>query len=267
MRPAYSIVIPLYNHEKYIVEAINSCLEQTYLPYEIIVVDDGSKDNSLAVVRTMALKHPLIQVYSQLNQGAHVAINNAILKAQSPYIAILNSDDAFNANRFETIFSSIGSNQNIDLVFTAIEFIDSGSHIIKNVSWYENAMSFFKRTSLEFGLINANFTMTTSNFLFKKEMFLALDGFKNYRYAHDLDFLLRGLSIKKSFLFVDKKLIRYRLHASNTIKESKDGIFREVIKIQKNYLQLVRASHLKKMAVIFLAFKNGYHSYWFEDRT
>jgi glycosyltransferase involved in cell wall biosynthesis len=262
MKPTYSIVIPLYNHEKYIVEALNSCIGQTFQPSEIIVVDDGSKDKSLQVAHEIASRYPLIKVHHQKNQGAHVAINNGIRMATSDYVAILNSDDVYMENRFEEIFKD--HDQNSDLIFTGVEFINSDSQRLSNVTWYNKALSFFKKTNLEIGLLNANFTMTTSNFIFKKSMFTSLNGFSDYRYAHDLDFLLRGVAEKRSYSFIDKELIKYRLHSSNTIKESKDGIFREVISIQKNYLRLSKSGHLKELITLLLNFKNGYHSYWFE---
>jgi len=95
-----SVIIPAYNHEKYITEAISSVLNQSYHDLEIIIINDGSTDSTEQ--RILSIHDQRIQYVSQKNSGAHSAINRGISLAQGEYITILNSDDLYLPQRLET---------------------------------------------------------------------------------------------------------------------------------------------------------------------
>src|SRR5690606_6986211 len=94
--PFFSVVIPLYNKEKYIKETLNSVLAQTFQDFEIIVVNDGSTDNSANQI--LQFKDKRIKVIDQQNQGAASARNQGIEISSSPYIALLDADDTWYKN-------------------------------------------------------------------------------------------------------------------------------------------------------------------------
>ena len=89
----FSIIIPLYNKAAYIQKAIQSILAQTFKQYEIIIVNDGSTDNSLDVVNTCPLSTVDYQLIDQPNKGVSTTRNNAIKLAKYEYIAFLDADD------------------------------------------------------------------------------------------------------------------------------------------------------------------------------
>jgi glycosyltransferase involved in cell wall biosynthesis len=89
MNPLVSVVIPTYNRGQVIEQAIQTVMNQTYYPIEIIVLDDGSTDNTLEIVK----KYPEVKYYYQKNKGAAQARNNGVLMAEGGYIAFLDSDD------------------------------------------------------------------------------------------------------------------------------------------------------------------------------
>lgn len=97
MLPLVSIVIPVYNVEKFVEEAIQSVLAQTYPHIELILIDDGSTDNS-AVICKQYTTNPKVQLFSQPNQGVSVARNNGMAKAQGEFIFCMDSDDTIDAN-------------------------------------------------------------------------------------------------------------------------------------------------------------------------
>lgn len=97
-----SIITPIYNGEKYICETIVSVLKQTYPKWEMIVVDDGSKDNSAAVVREYAEKDSRITLVQQPNGGSASARNNGIRRANGQYIALLDADDLWEPEFLES---------------------------------------------------------------------------------------------------------------------------------------------------------------------
>lgn len=88
-----SIITPLYNGEKYVAQTIESVLAQTYTDWEMIVVNDGSKDRSEEIVQAYAEKDPRIKLFSQPNGGSASARNNGIRRAAGQYIALLDADD------------------------------------------------------------------------------------------------------------------------------------------------------------------------------
>ena len=111
-----SVVIPLFDHEKYIEEAIQSVFEQQVDRIEIIVIDDGSQDRSSDVVSAMHDRR--IRFYSQENKGAHEAINRGIRLAEGKYIAILNSDDLYCPDRLAKCLDYLEREKCVDALFT-----------------------------------------------------------------------------------------------------------------------------------------------------
>ncbi len=96
-----SVVIPLYNKKDTVLRALNSVFNQTVLPEEIIVINDGSTDNSAQLV--MQLNHPLIQLVSQSNQGVSAARNRGFIEAKNEWIACLDADDEWLPEFLQTI--------------------------------------------------------------------------------------------------------------------------------------------------------------------
>lgn len=97
----FSVVIPLYNKARYIGDTLRSVLAQTFTDYEVLVVDDGSRDDSLAAARQV--QSDKIRVIPQENQGVSVARNTGIAHARGEYIAFLDADDQWHSNYLETI--------------------------------------------------------------------------------------------------------------------------------------------------------------------
>ena len=97
----FSVVIPLYNKEHYIEKTIQSVLDQTCTDYEVIVVDDGSKDNSLALARKF--ESDRVRVIPQEDQGVSVTRNTGILNANGEFICFLDADDEWRPDYLDTI--------------------------------------------------------------------------------------------------------------------------------------------------------------------
>ena len=89
MNSLVSIIIPVYNSSAFVVEAVRSALNQTYSPIEVIVVDDGSTDNSLQLLEN--IKDERLHLWSQMNQGACVARNRGIAESRGEFIKFLDS--------------------------------------------------------------------------------------------------------------------------------------------------------------------------------
>lgn len=106
--PKFSIIIPVYNVEKYLKKCLESVYNQTYKNYEVIVVNDGTKDNSMDIVKNYPAK-----VINQKNQGLSVARNNGVEKASGEYILFLDSDDYIEKGLLKEINKSLNNNPDI----------------------------------------------------------------------------------------------------------------------------------------------------------
>ena len=122
MRPLVSVVIPVYNMEAYLVETLDSILASDYPALEIVVMDDGSRDNSLALARQYAEKYPSIYVYTQKNAGVCVARNQAIAKAKGEYILPVDADNRITPTFISSAVQTIASAPDIKAVCCRAEF-------------------------------------------------------------------------------------------------------------------------------------------------
>lgn len=233
-----SVIIPLFNHAQYVARAIQSVIAQGEIVRELIVIDDGSTDNSLIVAQEAAKAAHKVQVRHQRNQGAHATINRGIEEATGDLIAILNSDDFYLDGRLETLVEFIDKNSHVSLVGSRVRFIDELDREQPN-DWYSQGMSELESLSYEpAALMNANVFVTTSNFLVRRRVFEEVGRFSSLRYAHDLEFLLRLLAHGKHVLIHQMPLVAYRFHATNTIKENHAAIRAELALIGAFFLQM-----------------------------
>jgi glycosyltransferase involved in cell wall biosynthesis len=221
--PKISVIIPLYNHEKYIKEAVYSVLEQTVSEFELIIINDGSTDRSEAIVRSIPDKR--IRYYYQENQGAHNTINKGIKLAKGEYISILNSDDVYKNNRLEMCLKILDNNSSFSAVFSHIEFIDDQGKFIKyhgaQDNWinHDSETSFKDEDNIILNLLAGNFLTTTSNLFCRKSVFQDIGLFQNLKYAHDYEFFLR-LCYHFKVHIIDMPFLKYRIHPDNKIKEN-----------------------------------------------
>ena len=113
--PRMSVVMPVYNVEAYIEEAIQSVLDQTFEDFELIVVDDGGPDSSIALAR--AFSDPRIRIVSQANRGLAGARNTGIAEARAAYIALLDSDDRWHRDKLLHHYVHLQANPHVDVSY------------------------------------------------------------------------------------------------------------------------------------------------------
>jgi len=118
-----TIGLPFYNAEKYLALAIESVLQQTYTDWELLLLDDGSTDNSLSIAQSYAQKDSRIKLINQPNAGSATARNNALRNAQGQYICFLDADDLWDAVFLEKQINFL-KEKNAALVFSSYRRID-----------------------------------------------------------------------------------------------------------------------------------------------
>ena len=113
--PKISVIVPVYNVEKYLHECVDSILAQTFTDFELILVDDGSKDNSGTICEEYAVKDKRITVIHQENQGQASARNNAIAIAKGEWIHFVDSDDLIHPQMLEILYSAVDETTKISM--------------------------------------------------------------------------------------------------------------------------------------------------------
>ena len=252
-----SIIIPSFNHEKYIGQAIQSVMEQTYQNWELIIVDDGSKDDSLSVIQSF--KDSRIKVVQQANAGAHAAINKGLDIANGKYLAILNSDDVYDKHRFKIMIQDMEDDESLGFLCSYLQVIDSEGNKLGIKRGWENMepwgvpnkhLSFAVSDDFTLNLIMSNFISTPSNFLFRRDIYTKIGGMRNLRFVHDWDFALRAAEITKCRI-MKQPLLQYRVHEKNTISSNRKWMLFEIIWIWAVNLERFYGGKL---------FQNGMHN-------
>lgn len=131
MKPKLSVIIASYNHQDYIAETLKSLEQQTFQDFEIIVIDDGSTDKTVEVVKNLPSR---AQIFTQENQGVVAARNRGASLAKGQYICFVDSDDVVLPGRFERQVAAMDSDPEVGLVFADALIIDSTSRQIGKFS-------------------------------------------------------------------------------------------------------------------------------------
>ncbi len=227
MNNKISIIIPVFNTEKYLAEAIESVLSQTLKPTEIIVVDDGSTDKSVEVARQF---EPLVRIISQANKGVGAARNVGIQETSGDFLAFLDADDFWTENKLEIQLSYLENNPKTDMVFGYVEqFISSElpdehksnlkSELDKMQGFVAGAMLIKKTTFLKAGFFNEK---------------LELGEF--------IDWFSRAKDLGLTFQVLNEIVLKRRIHTSNM------GIYKK--QHLKDYTTLLRTALARKRKMI-----------------
>lgn len=263
-RELVSIIIPSYNHELYIGKAIQSVVNQTYSNWELIIVDDGSTDNSIKRIKNF--KDARICLIEQENRGAHNAINRGLEQAKGYYLAILNSDDIYEKDRIAFMVKEMKRKPEIGFICSYIQVIDSNGKELGIKKGWRNMepwtvphkeLSFASTDDFKRNLLMSNFTSTTSNFFFTRKLFEKVGGMRNLRFAHDWDFALRAAEATECAI-IEKPLLKYRVHESNTISSNRKWMLFEIAwiwaaNLERFYGSLLFANEGDKRDIIPLA--------------
>lgn len=134
-QPKISVIIPVYNVEKYLHECLNSVINQTLREIEIICINDGSTDNSLQILKEYMQKDPRIKLIDQHNQGLSCSRNNALKIAIGEYIVFIDSDDYIASNSLQTIYTQM-CNYDLDMLsFSGVNFQSDTGQTEPNPYW------------------------------------------------------------------------------------------------------------------------------------
>ncbi|HAN75741.1 MAG TPA: hypothetical protein DDZ60_14010 [Planktothrix sp. UBA10369] len=236
-----TVIIPTYNQESYILEAIDSVLNQTYQDFEIVITNDGSSDQTWQIIQEK--KDPRIRLFSfDQNQGVSIAANHCIRQATGELIAILDSDNIFLPDKLEKQVNFLDKNPEFDAVFTQAKIID------KNGNFHRGKESSFQQLFAQdnknrFQWLNSFFytdnSLCNTSVLIKKKCYDQVGLYDpRLRQIHDLDFWIR-LCLKSEIYVLPEPLVLFRFHDRNISGVTTENIVRhtwEMSQVLEHYL-------------------------------
>lgn len=248
-----SVIVPSYNYDKFIIECLESIKNQKYSNIELVIIDDNSQDNSKALIKRFIEDvekdkrfYEIIYIEHNENKGAHFSINEGIEHASGKYIAIINADDLYEANRFSEMIPKMIEEKS-KIAFSSIEVVDSTSKLAQseeadNFRVIQDIIDEYEKVS--YSLMIKNVAISTGNMIFTKELYRELGGFREYKYIHDWDYILRA-SLLTEPLYIKTTHYLYRLHEDNSFRKLSDVADREVNLVLDNFFNSIK----KKKAI------------------
>lgn len=230
--PKVSVLIPAYNAERFIERTIKSALNQTFSELEIIVLDDGSKDDTGRIVKAMQEKDPRIKYFYQENQGLSQARNRLVELSGGEFLAFLDHDDEWLPQKTEKQLQVFGKDKTMGLVFSDFYRARDGKNI--GTSFKERKPSrgyvFFKY------LFSDNFVPLITAMVPKNILLEFMPFNPHYEVSEEFDMFLK-ISWRYKFDYLDEPLAIYHIHGDNTVILKWEKLIKEEFAILESWLK------------------------------
>ncbi|NPV60598.1 MAG: tetratricopeptide repeat protein, partial [Actinobacteria bacterium] len=249
----FSVLMPAYNHEEYVAEAIESVLGQTFGDLELIVIDDCSRDATPDIVRRYAAADSRVRAYFHFrNQGISRTLNEALDLAEGRFVAVINSDDFWMPEKLMRQWEVLRENENL-VVWTEGALVDAqGKRVGQTFTACYHAESKMKSGDIFDELIQGNYVLHTSIAL-KREIMAKFGYDESLRYNNDFRLFL-DLAAECLYCFLPDELVGYRVHGGNAIfhhgREWEDDYLRMYAGVLDRYGGRI-ANHLKAKVYLF----------------
>ncbi len=224
--PKVTVIIPAYNAERFIRQAIDSVVVQTFRDFEILVIDDGSQDKTAEIAESY--KNPVI-CFRKQNGGASSARNFGIINAQGEYIAFLDSDDLWEPTKLEKQVALLDANSDVGLCYVAVQRINKDS---KPLGYIEaNAYPDYCEALL---LHSCIVTGSCSSAIMRRELFEQVGVFDtNFTNYEDWEYWLR-LSLQTKFAPIPEYLVKCRI-VSGSMSSNPNAVERDMAVILEKF--------------------------------
>lgn len=230
MHPEVSVIIPAYNAARFIGEAIESVLSQTFSAKEIIVVDDGSTDNTKEIISFYSNK---INYLYQCNLGPAAARNTGVKNAQGEWIAFLDSDDFWDKDHLEVLVQEACKAKDVVLVYSGNKWVDDNGNKIQDYP----KQKYFPSGWIYNDMFHGNY-IPTHAVLVKRVIIIELGGFREHlSIAEDYDMWLRIAAVAP-ICGLPIYTVNYRRHCNNLTLQT-IGRYKGVLAVLKNAQNMI----------------------------
>ncbi len=224
--PKVSVIIPVYNTEKYLHKCLDSVINQTLKDIEIICVDDGSTDGSLGILREYEKKDPRVRVFTQPNINAGAARNNGLSHAAGEYLSFLDADDFFEANMLEDAYCR-AKDKNAEIVVFRCDHYFSETGEYKLVMWSVRPDLFPTHDPFSGEDVTKDFFKAFTGWAWDKlilHTFVEENNlrFQEQRTTNDLFFSFYALAKSKRITFLDKVLVHHRTTLEESLQSTRE---------------------------------------------
>ncbi|MBB5331600.1 glycosyltransferase family 2 protein [Tunturiibacter gelidoferens] len=207
-----SVVMPTYNARPFLRDAIASVLGQTWTDFELIIVDDGSTDDSLAVAQSFAETDPRVKVFGQPNAGTALALNRAIDLASSEWVFIMHSDDLMHPNRLERQLAFLEEHPELAVASSLVRHIDDSGRVIGR----DNSFLFTHEEIEEKIRLNKLIGFNHPAVVLRKSVVQSIGGYRQEFWpAEDIDLWNRLAEQGHKILVQPETLLDYRIHGGS----------------------------------------------------
>jgi alpha-1,3-rhamnosyltransferase len=213
MSPLVSVCIPAYNHEKYVEETILSVLNQTYKNFELLVIDDGSRDSTKAVIERLKQKHEFY-FSSQPNQGIAKTLARFLTLAKGKYISYVASDDTFCPTKLERCVTLMEEQPDLAFCHGRCQNINAASEPFPGMDGRDKTADWCAGSIFE-TLLNRGCFVSAPTTLIRKESLLNVGGIDENLEIEDWNLWL-SLAHSSPVGFIEEVLAHYRIHGENT---------------------------------------------------
>jgi glycosyltransferase involved in cell wall biosynthesis len=259
MKPKITVFMAAYNAARYIEESIKSVLDQTFGDFELLIVNDGSTDQTVDVVN--GFRDSRIRLlHNDKNSGLTYTRNVALTEAKGDYIAILDSDDVAVNNRLELQYAFFREHPDFALCGGHGVVIDAASNPVAD-----------NRFRMPLGPDNVKMTLLfrnpfiNSTVMYKTTVLRELNGYRHYAPAEDYELFTR-ISDRHPVSNLDAVLVKYRIHNTNTSSLQSDLGRRNVQAIKRDQLRALGvASDNKRTDIMLSILEREYHAFYFAD--
>jgi glycosyltransferase involved in cell wall biosynthesis len=224
--PQISVIIPIYNCEKYIKECLSSLIKQTFKNFEIICINDGSNDDTLKILKKFEAKDERIIIFNQNNSGPGIARNIGMKKSKGEYLIFLDSDDIFKKTMLEELYIKIKENDSDVVICNSQNFEKKKwwkKFYEKNYLINDNIIKqkTFSSLDIEKDFFNL-FIWWPWDKLFKRKYIENLGiEYQNLKSSEDLFFVAASVIAAKKISYLDKILINHRIGIKNSVSNSR----------------------------------------------
>lgn len=223
--PKLSVIVPIYNSEKYLKECLDSLVNQTFKDIEIICVNDGSTDNSLEIVKHFAEKDSRIKVINQENKGQSAARNTGLKVANSNFITFIDSDDYIDLNTYEKV---LNNNIDTDIICFGIKVFGNSHYQQRNSDDNYYKIKYIGKQKITQEII-LNTDVSVCNKIFRKEIVDKYGiNFTEELYYEDAEFFFKYISCCQNAYFINKYFYHYRRLENSVMSETFNGTNRAV---------------------------------------
>lgn len=220
--PGITVLMPVYNAGKYIREAICSVMAQSFTDFELLIINDGSTDDTLAVIAT--LEDARIRVINQENKGIAAALNNGLKQARAQYIARFDADDICYPERLQVQYDFITANPSYSIIGSAVDYIDVAGNYVFTYHPVGNNREEMMRLNYRIC------PFIHSSVCYKKEVVMNVGGYNQYAYTFEDHLLWANLLKNENACNLQEVLIKVRLNPESvTIDERwRTRLFRKI---------------------------------------